>query len=251
MNKAYKYLFLLGTTLIVQTRGNHQNATERGCVDIDPKCALIQDVVDESQTTLAMDLCDMGASHYCPVSCFKNSTARNACCDYLDEGFTGNVDKSTGGITSLSDCMDYCAGSEFFGWTGEYHDSMRSIFYTCFCQNRWAPNKWRPAPALPGYVSGRVPTGDIKTCVMKLDTSCENDAAYFGNVVTFQDGVADLKTCQDWCASQNVWLFSYHETHNNDYPDLTQRCWCQTRLQPNKLNVIVGVITGSVKCEKV
>ena len=47
---------------------------------------------------------------------------------------------------------------------------MRSIFYTCFCQNRWAPNKWRPAPALPGYVSGRVPTGDIKTCVMKLDT---------------------------------------------------------------------------------
>ena len=54
--------------------------------------------------------------------------------------------------------------------TGEYHDSMRSIFYTCFCQNRWAPNKWRPAPALPGYVSGRVPTGDIKTCVMKLNT---------------------------------------------------------------------------------
>ena len=49
MNKAYKYLFLLGTTLIVLTKGNHQNATERGCVDIDPKCALIQDVVDESQ----------------------------------------------------------------------------------------------------------------------------------------------------------------------------------------------------------
>ena len=149
---------------------------------------------------------------------------------------------------------------------------MRSIFYTCFCQNRWAPNKWRPAPALPGYVSGRVPTGDIKTCVMKLNTcnlyfsitimlfcftdiyplsACENDVSYFGNFVTFQDGVADLKTCQDWCASQNVWLFSYHETHNNDYPTLTQRCWCQTRLQPNKLNNIVGVITGSVKCERV
>ena len=59
----------------------------------------------------------MGTSHYCPVSCFKNSTARNACCDYLDEGFTGNTDRANmGGITSMSDCMDYCNGAEFFGW---------------------------------------------------------------------------------------------------------------------------------------
>ena len=49
MTQAFNSLFLMGTTMIVLTKGNHQNATERGCVDIDPKCALIQDVVDESQ----------------------------------------------------------------------------------------------------------------------------------------------------------------------------------------------------------
>ena len=49
MTLSYNSLFLIGTTMIVLTKGNHQNATERGCVDIDPKCALIQDVVDESQ----------------------------------------------------------------------------------------------------------------------------------------------------------------------------------------------------------
>ena len=87
--------------------------------------------------------------------------------------------------------------------------------------------------------------------VFILFSACELDTSYFGNVVTFQDNVADLKTCQDWCASQNVWLFSYHETHNLAYPTLTQRCWCQTRLQPNKYHNITGCITGGVTCEKV
>ena len=60
MTQELNYLFLIGTTMIVQTMGNHQNATERGCVDIDPKCALIQDVVDNSQVSFVG----------CQVKCF-------------------------------------------------------------------------------------------------------------------------------------------------------------------------------------
>ena len=51
MAHAYLSLILMGATMIVHTWGNHHNATSRGCADIDPKCALIQDVVDNNQVS--------------------------------------------------------------------------------------------------------------------------------------------------------------------------------------------------------
>ena len=64
MTQALNSLFLIGTTMIVLTKGNHQNATERGCVDIDPKCALIQDVVDESQVSFVGYQAEVHSSRY-------------------------------------------------------------------------------------------------------------------------------------------------------------------------------------------
>ena len=58
-------LSLIGMTMIVQTTwGNHLNATARGCVDIDPKCALIQDVVDQSQVRRLQQIIQRSAKRW-------------------------------------------------------------------------------------------------------------------------------------------------------------------------------------------
>merc|ERR1712008_256126 len=161
-------------------------------------------------------------------------------------GWDGNGTLVTG---SMSACQEYCSGVKYFQWFGEYVDGSQSFLYSCWCQHTWATNKFR---SLPGSVSGRTGMGDAswKPCIMELNTACEEDTSYFGNVVTFQENVPDLKTCQSWCASQNVPTFSYHSTYNADYPTMTQRCCCSTRLQASEYHHIVGVFTGGVHCEQ-
>ena len=84
------YFWLLFSLLLTAARGNHDL---RGCQDIDPRCALVQEISDENtadsvrckddivnkksvilsttsvQIALAQEMCDNGFDHYCPVAC--------------------------------------------------------------------------------------------------------------------------------------------------------------------------------------